>query len=297
VGVHAALAVHPASGHGTAARIADTVAARLRTAVDRLDVLVANSVEESRALMRGAHDAGLDVLVVLGGDGAAHQGVQFCASHDVALGLVPAGTGNDLARALGVPGEPMAAVDALAAALRAGSRRRIDLGRINGGFGTAWFAAVLCAGFDASVNERANRMRWPSGPRRYDLAILAELASFRPRPVVLDLDGELLELDAALVAVGNTPFYGGGIPVCPGAKPDDGLFDVTVIGQATRRTLLGLLPGLRTGKHVNHPAVQTHRARSVRIDGNTWPAYADGEPQGRVPITATCVPDALTVVG
>jgi len=293
MGLHAALAVHPASGHGAAARIADAVADRLRTAVDRLDVLVANSVEESRALMRGAHDSGLDVLIVLGGDGAAHQGVQFCADNDVALGLIPAGTGNDFARALGVPGEPMDAVDALVTALRAGKRRRIDLGRV----GDTWFATVLCAGFDASVNERANRMRWPSGPRRYDLAILAELAAFRSSPLVLDIDGDVLELDATLVAVGNTPFYGGGVPICPDADPADGLFDVTIIGHATRRGLLRMLPGLRTGKHVTHPSVRTLRARSVSLDGNTWPAYADGEPQGRVPATATCVPNALTVVG
>lgn len=293
MGLHAALAVHPASGHGAAARIADAVADRLRTAVDRLDVLVAHSVEESRALARGAHDAGLDVLIVLGGDGAAHQGVQFCADHDVALGLVPAGTGNDFARALGIPGTPMEAVDALVTALRAGKRRRIDLGRV----GDTWFATVLCAGFDASVNERANRMRWPSGPRRYDLAILAELAAFRSRPVVLDVDGDVLELPATLVAVGNTPFYGGGVPICPAADPGDGVFDVTIIGHATRRGLLRMLPGLRTGKHVTHPSVRTLRARSVSLDGNTWPAYADGEPQGRVPITATCVPDALTVIG
>src|SRR5213083_46292 len=128
MGLHAALAVHPDSGHGAAARIADAVADRLRTAVGRLDVLVAHSVDESRALASGAHDAGLDVLIVLGGDGAAHQGVQFCADHDVALGLVPAGTGNDFARALGVPGEPLPAVEALVAALRSGARRRIDLG-------------------------------------------------------------------------------------------------------------------------------------------------------------------------
>lgn len=293
MGLHAALAVHPASGHGAAARIADAVADRLRTAVDRLDVLIAHSVEESRALARGAHDAGLDVLIVLGGDGAAHQGVQFCADHDVALGLVPAGTGNDFARALGVPADPMDAVDSLVSALQAGKRRRIDLGRV----GDTWFATVLCAGFDASVNERANRMRWPSGPRRYDLAILAELAAFRSSPVVLDVDGDVIELAATLVAVGNTPFYGGGVPICPAADPSDGLFDVTIIGHATRRGLLRMLPGLRTGKHVTHPSVRTLRARSVSLDGNTWPAYADGEPQGRVPVTMTCVPDALTVIG
>ncbi|MEW2499558.1 MULTISPECIES: YegS/Rv2252/BmrU family lipid kinase [unclassified Amycolatopsis] len=304
MGLNAALAVHPASGHGAAARIADTVAERLRPAVDRLDVLVATSVDESRALMRSAHADGLDVLIVLGGDGAAHQGVQFCAEHDVALGLVPCGTGNDFARALGTPPDALASADTLAEALRAGTRRRLDLGRIDGGTAAgAWFATVLCSGFDAAVNARANRLRRPSGPRRYDVAILAELAAFRPRPVTLHTDEGTVELDATLVAVGNTPYYGGGVPICPRATPDDGLFDVTVIGAAGRLQLLRLLPGLRTGAHLDHPAVRTLRTRKLSIETGSetgtapgWPAYADGESQGTTPVTATCVPGALTVV-
>jgi diacylglycerol kinase (ATP) len=286
------LAVHPASGHGAAARIADTVAARLREGVERLDVLVANTVAESQALMKQSGAEGLDALVVLGGDGAAHQGVQFCAGTDVALGLVPSGTGNDLARALSVPSDPMAAVDALVTALRAGSRREIDLGQV----GDTWFATVLCSGFDASVNARANRMSWPPGPRRYDLAIVAELAAFRARPVLIRTDVETLELDATLVAVGNTAWYGGGVPICPAATPDDGLFEVTVVGKVTRRELLRILPSLRTGRHVEHPAVRTLKAVEVHLDGNDWPAYADGEPMGALPLTARCVPQALHVL-
>jgi diacylglycerol kinase (ATP) len=292
VGIHAALAVHPASGHGAAARIAGTVAARLRDHVDRLDLLVAATVAESHDLMRRSGAAGLDVLVVLGGDGAAHQGVQFCAGTDVALGLVPSGTGNDLARALGVPADPFAAVDALVTALGTGSRREIDLGQVD----ETWFATVLCSGFDACVNARANRMTWPAGPRRYDLAILAELASFRARPVLVRTDVETLELDATLVAIGNTAWYGGGVPICPAAEPDDGLFDITVVGRVTRRELLRILPSLRTGGHVEHPSVRTLKAREVRLDGNDWPAYADGEPLGGLPLVARCVPRALRVI-
>ncbi|HWD02467.1 MAG TPA: diacylglycerol kinase family protein [Amycolatopsis sp.] len=292
MGVNAALAVHPASGHGAAARVADAVAERLRPAVDRLDVLTATSVAESHALMRSAHAEGLDVLVVLGGDGAAHQGVQFCADHDVALGVVPSGTGNDFARALGSPLAALPAADALASALRAGTRRRLDLGRT----GDTWFATVLCSGFDAAVNARANALRWPSGPRRYDLAVVAELAAFTPRLITLRTDDTVLELDATLVAVGNTPFYGGGVPICPGADPADGLFDVTVIGAAGRLQLLRLLPGLRAGAHLDHPAVRTLRTRTVTIDGPGWPVYADGESQGTTPVTARCVARALTVV-
>ena len=290
-----ALAVHPASGHGAAGRVTGAVSARLRAVVDELTVVSAASVEESRALMLRARDAGLDLVVVLGGDGSAHQGVQFCAEHGVDLAVIPAGTGNDLVRALGGPAEPLAAVEALVAAIGSGARRRLDLGRVGEG---PWFATVLCAGFDSAVNERVNRMRWPHGRRRYDVAIVAELARLRPRELVLDTDSGRVETEAVLVAVGNTAYYGGGIPVCPGADPADGLFDVTVLGRASRVDLLRILPTLRTGKHVDHPAVRTFRAAKAVVGGdNGWVAYADGERLRPLPVAVECVPGALSVVG
>lgn len=293
--MRAALAVHPASGHGAAGRVAGAVAERLRAAVDDLAVVAADTVAESRALMLRARDAGLDLLVVLGGDGSAHQGVQFCAEHDVALAVVPAGTGNDLARALGGPMEPLAAAGAVAAAAAAGVERRLDLGRVAGG---PWFATVLCAGFDSAVNERVNRMRWPHGRRRYDLAIVAEVAALRPRPLLLETEAGPVELEATMVAVGNTHCYGGGIPVCPAADPADGLFDVTAVGRVSRVDLLRMLPTLRGGGHVGHPAVRTLRARRVALGpDNGWIAYADGERMGPLPVSVECVPGALRVVG
>jgi diacylglycerol kinase (ATP) len=297
--MRAAMVVHPASGLGRAGRIADTVAERLRGAVDDLVTVAASTVEESRRLMDRAHAENLDLLVVVGGDGSAHQGVQFCADTGVALAVVPAGTGNDLARTLGAPKDPLEATDALVAAIKAGERAKMDLGRVTGG---PWFAGVLCAGFDSAVNERANRMRWPSGPRRYDLAILAELARLRPGPLAVVEDGERAEHDATQIAVGNIPHYGGGIPICPDADPTDGLFDVTLVGRASRFDLIKMLPGLRTGNHVHNPIVKTSRAREVRLGGhdggaNGWVAYADGERIGPLPVEVSCVPGALTVVG
>ena len=289
------MVVHPASGLGRAGRIADTVADKLRGAVDDLVTVAASTVEESRRLMEQAHGAKLDILVVVGGDGSAHQGVQFCADTGVALGVVPAGTGNDLARTLGAPKDPLAATDALVAAIKSGERTRMDLGRVTGG---PWFAGVLCAGFDSAVNERANRMRWPSGPRRYDLAILAELARLRPGPLTVVQDGTRVEHEATQIAIGNIPHYGGGIPICPDADPTDGQFDITLVGRASRLDLIKMLPGLRTGNHVHNPIVSCSRAREVRLgEANGWVAYADGERIGPLPVEVSCVPDALTVVG
>ncbi|GGM71538.1 sphingosine kinase [Longimycelium tulufanense] len=288
------LLVNPAAATGAAARVAGSVAQRLREGTDQLALRVATSPAETLGLAARAVADGADTVVVLGGDGAAHAAVQACAGTDTALALVPAGTGNDLANALGVPNNPLLAADEVARALREGRRRRIDLGRVSGG---SWFATVLCAGFDSAVNERANALRWPGGPRRYDLAILLELARLRPRPLVVDTGDATVELDATLVAVGNTGCYGGGIPVCPDADPADGLFDVTIVGRVSRSALVRIVPTLRTGRHVEHPAVTTLRVRSLHLGGRTgWVAYADGERQARLPLTVRCEPAALAVV-
>ncbi|MET0136174.1 MAG: YegS/Rv2252/BmrU family lipid kinase [Kibdelosporangium sp.] len=299
-----ALVVCPASGLGTAARVAGSVAARLRAAVDHLDQYVPESPQDTDQTLRRLVDAGTETVVVLGGDGAAHAAVQACAQTETAMAIIPAGTGNDLARALGLPKNPIEATAVVADGLRRELRWQIDLGKVAGdraGGGEvdrgAWFATVLCAGFDSAVNERVNRMRWPRGPRRYDVAIVAELAALKPARLTVRTDTETLELEAISVAAGNTAYYGGGIPVCPAADPTDGWLDVTVVGQAGRRDLIKILPSIRTGAHVHHPAVRTLRARSVGIEADGgWIGYADGERIRPLPLEINCVPRALHIV-
>ncbi|RCW40479.1 diacylglycerol kinase [Halopolyspora algeriensis] len=287
------LLVNPVAGGGSAAKVAGAVVGHLQAVSDVGVVTTADPAATANAAVE-AVAGGADVLAVLGGDGAAHAAVQACAGTSTALAVIPTGTGNDLARALGMPLDPVVAARAVAQAMQQGTQDRIDLGRIAGG---GWFATVLCAGFDASVNARVNRMRWPRGKRRYDLAVLRELLSLHVMPLRIETDGEMIDMEAALVAVGNTTSYGGGIPICPDADPRDGAFDLTVVGEVSRGELLRVLPTLRTGHHVDHPAVQTLRAHSVRLGGdNGWLAHADGEPQARLPLTVRCEPEALRVV-
>ena len=284
--------INPDAGGGLAAKVAGPVADHLR-AVSEVSVATGDAAAMSAAAGAAVAE-GADVLAVLGGDGLAHLALQSCAGTSTALAVLPAGTGNDLARALDVPQNPVAAARAAAEAIDSGERREIDLGRISGG---GWFATVLCAGFDSMVSARANRMRWPRGRRRYDLAILRELLALRPMPLRVETESEVVELDAAWVAVGNTAWYGSGIPICPDADPSDGEFDLTVVGEVTRRDLLRILPTMRSGEHVDHPAVRTLRARSVRLGGeNGWLGYADGEPQVRLPLSVRCEASALRVV-
>ncbi|MGY1812418.1 diacylglycerol/lipid kinase family protein [Blastococcus sp. SYSU D00820] len=288
-----AVLVPPAAGRGRARSVAGAVLDALRGAGLTPRVLPATTRAQAEEQAAAAVASGTGAVVAVGGDGAAHAGLQAVAGTDTPLAVVPAGTGNDLALALGTPPEPVAAARAAAADLTAGTVRAVDAGRT----GERWWATVLCCGFDSAVTDRANRLRWPRGPRRYDVAILAELARLRPRELTLTLDGERRTLPVTLVAVGNTAWYGGGMRVCPGADPADGLLDVTVVGPVGRRELVRTRPRLTAGTHVEHPAVTVHRAARVELAGEGLTTYADGEPVAPLPAGSVCVPGALRVVG
>jgi diacylglycerol kinase (ATP) len=235
----------------------------------------------------------------MGGDGTVHHALQAVAGTDIPLGIVPTGTGNDVAAALGIPASPVLAATAILDALQTGKRSRVDAVRVTGPHleDPRWWMGVLSAGFDSAVNERANRMRWPAGPRRYDLAIFAELLRLRPRTYTLELNGVPFEVDAVLATVGNTSTYGGGMRICPDADPTDGLLDVTVVGPVSRTELVRVKPRLYAGTHLTHPLVTVHRARRVRLSAAGVTAYADGEPLADLPVECTCVPGAVTMLG
>lgn len=260
-------------------------------------LLEAHSADQAEAACHAAVADGVAALVAVGGDGTVHRALQAVAGTPVPFGAVPAGTGNDFAMDTGFPADPLAAVEVIADALRAGRTHPVDLARLTGADGTRrWYGAVLAAGFDAIVNERANRMRWPRGPRRYDLAILVELARLRPRRYKLRLDGEPQEVDAVLVAVGNAPSYGGGMRICPDADLSDGLLDVVVGGRFDRLTLMRVKPSIYQGTHVRHPLVRSYRVREVELAAEGITTYADGERVLDLPVTVTAVPAALRLL-
>jgi diacylglycerol kinase (ATP) len=284
------LLANPTAGRGRAARLIPTVLDRLRADGTEVDLVTGSSAAEAQDLARAAVALSRDGLVALGGDGLVNLAAQVAVESGTPLGIVPAGTGNDAARALGVPlGNPVAAAELV---VRNGTRA-VDVGRVDGRV----FLAVVSSGFDSKVNERANRMTWPRGPVRYKLAMLAELRVFRAVPYEVVLDGELLTTSAMLVAVGNGPSYGGGMRVCPGADLTDGLLDVTILTPLATARFLRMFPTVYTGEHVKDPAVLTRRARTVELRAAGMTAYADGEPVGPLPVTVEAVPGGLTVFG
>jgi len=268
--------------------------------------LIGKDADDLRGQVRHAvRTAGVDALVAVGGDGMVQLTVSEVAGRGTPLGLIPAGTGNDVARALDLPiGDPVAAVDVVLRGLSGSeNRRRIDAVRVTPTGPAAespdeprWFAGVLGAGFDALVNERANQWRRPRGRSRYVLAMLRELPVFRPRTYTLDLDGEPWVSAAMLVAVANSPSYGGGMRVCPDAELDDGLLDVMLVEPLSRARLLTIFPRVYSGTHVTDRRVIIRRARTVTVNAPGIVAYADGERIGSLPLTCEVVAGAVEML-
>ncbi len=291
------LLVNPSSGRGKARRKLPGVVSALGQAFPDADVLVRLSTDyaDARALAsRAVADACEgDALLMMGGDGMTSIGLNAVANSGVPLGVLPAGTGNDFCRGVGLPTKLDAAVSVIAQ----GHVESIDLMSIDGelvdGTQRRWVGSILSTGFDEKVNWRTNHLPVSFGAPSYAYSVLVELARFSPLRYRVEFDGVPRVLDSILIAVGNAGVFGGGMRGCPHADVRDGLLDVTIVHPCSRRKLLRLLPNLFDGSFVKDPAVELLRAREVIIDGDDLFGMADGEDLGRPPFTCRAVPGAL----
>jgi diacylglycerol kinase (ATP) len=220
-------------------------------------------------------------VVVVGGDGSVNRLLPLLRAGGHILGLVPAGSGDDGARALGLRGWP--AARALDHALHAPASG-VDLGEARSEQGSRLFLSSLCAGFDAATAERAARMPRGLGGLRYLAATLAEIARLRLHEVDIEVDGRPLSSGPHLfVSSLNTATYGAGMPVVPAARIDDGQLDLLCAGRFGRAGALAMLPRLLLGRHLGHPRVQTRRFRQLHLRAaRPLPLAADGEPMAAV---------------
>lgn len=278
------VAVNPTSGRGLGSKIAKEVSDYLTLNNKEYKLITGPNPKRLLENLERELD-GAEALVSVGGDGLIHLLLQIAVKNDLPLIPIPAGTGNDFVRTLGWQMNDFHQI--LWAALNE-KPSEMDLGVVDG----EYFGCVLSTGFDSIVNERANKIKWPAGPQRYNLAIALELAKFKPNRYKFILDGEAFERDAMLIAIGNGSSYGGGMKVCPNASFTDGLFDVMILNPISKLEFLRVFPKVYSGEHVSHPEVEVFRVSEVSIESNAI-AYSDGERIGPLPISAQVVPSAL----
>ena len=294
---HWTAVMNPAAGRGRARLRLPAIADALAAVDADVRIHVSADFADARAIAREALDDGRGV-VACGGDGLVSAVAGLAAERDGVVAVVPAGSGNDLARHLGIP---LGDASAAAALLTTGSLARIDLGRAEAADGArSWFTTVANAGFDADANRWANGVEVVGGTPVYVLAVLRTLASYRPRRLRVTVDDERVDTTGWLVAVANTRSYAGGMKIAPQASLVDGALDVCVVGPVSRADFLRTFPKVFDGTHVRHPAVTTLRGHRVTIDmpeaTDDPELWASGERVGRLPARLDAAPGAVRVV-
>lgn len=287
--------VNPTAGGGRAARLVPWLRERLARRPDAR-LVVTRRAGEAEELAGEVPATGVDRVVAVGGDGTVQEVANGVVEGGGAatVGIVPVGSGNDLARSLGLPRDPAAA---WTVAIGRGERA-VDLLLASGGDGRRrWFGSAGGIGFDAQVAAAmATRAGWQRGQVGYLLTTLAELRRFSNRRVEITLDGATLSRQVLFVAIANGEYYGGGMRIAPGAAVDDGRFDLCVVGDVSRLTALRQLANLYRGTHVDHPQVDMHRGSSVEIAGDAATlVHLDGEPFGTLPLRVDLHPGRIIV--
>jgi diacylglycerol kinase (ATP) len=255
---------------------------------------VSRKVSDLAEQARKAAEDGVERLLVAGGDGTMHHAVQGLAGTSCALGVIPLGSGNDLAGTLGIPPDLDAAVDRAVK----GEIRRIDLARA----GETFCVGYAGVGFDSEVTRYANEMKILRGPLIYFYAVIHTLITFVPPRMRVVYDGGEFEGRAMFAVVNNLPRFGGGMRIAPEARIDDGLLDLVIVKEIPKSTLLSVFPRVYGGKHVGHPAVTLVRTRRVEITiDRAMTMYGGGEPllpmEAGVPVVVEVAPGGLAIVG
>ena len=278
------LAANPTSGRGSGAVTTQLISNYLNDRGIRYRLVTGANAIAFQENLRSESNVATRIIAV-GGDGLIHMSLQVAAQRNLPMVCIPAGTGNDFVRTLGwQPDKPL---EPLWAALNK-EPDVIDLGTIDG----EYFGAIASTGFDSLVNERANKMSWPKGPAKYNVAMAMELPKFKPITYKFQIDGREFNREAMLIAIGNGRSYGGGMLVCPDADLTDGKLDLMILNPVSKRDFIRIFPSVYEGKHVEHPQVEIIKASEIVIEAQAI-CYADGERIGPLPATISAVPGAL----
>ena len=282
------LIVNPHAGGGRALRLLPGVEAALRSQGRPFRVVETMSMQHARQLAREACDEG-DIVAAMGGDGIVGAVAGELRDRQGLLAVIPGGRGNDFARKLDIPFDPVEAVKLL----EMGEERSVDLALANG----TVYLGILSAGIDSDVSRIALETRLKLGTFVYTYGVLRAIARWKPAAWKVTIDGESLDYPGYSVAVANSGVFGGGMFLAPDASLEDGKLDVVLIREQSRLRYLRGLPRVFNGSHLKDPAISLHQGREITFEADRpFTAYADGDPIGDLPLTVQVLPGALRVV-
>ena len=284
------LVVNPKAGKGKSNYLSPNLEELLKSNKLPYEVINKSTYEETMFDFHQRIKSGnFERVIAIGGDGLVNLCLQEIAESDIALAVVPAGTGNDFARAVGAYKK---SVEEIFNAIRSQDPTAIDLGLVTGDFGRRWYVQVLSTGFDALVNNLANKITWPKGQIKYTLATIFTLARFKPIKYELIIDDKKFNQNLMLLSVANGETYGGGMRICPNASNSDGIFDILLVHPVSKIVLLTIFPKVFAGKHIPHPRIEIFHGKEVKILADAT-AFADGEFISKLPIEIKNVQNAL----
>lgn len=283
---------NPTAGDGKAGRLIGRVHAILDEIGVEHEIRVSGSAEDLEELARAAGERG-GIVAVLGGDGSVNLVVNGLFGTGGVLAVLPAGTGDDFAKAIGA-----GKLDRATRLLADPKTADVDLIEVTAGVEERRYINVAGTGFDSAVEEVASAMRRRLGPRgHYALATVKTLSRFVPAMFHVELDGASLDVDAMLVVIGNSVAYGGGMKVLPQASIVDGELDVCIVSAMSKAAFIRAFPKVYVGKHSTHPNVTMLKGRNLKIEANRrMLVFADGERVGSLPAVFTVLPKAMPVV-
>ncbi|MCX7024562.1 MAG: diacylglycerol kinase family lipid kinase [Spirochaetes bacterium] len=283
---------NPRSGKGKGRKRLPLVEANLRSRSVPFETMTTTGPGDATAFATAACGAGCEVIVVLGGDGTLFEVVNgiMATERRPKVAQIPVGTGNSFIKDLGID-----TFEQGLAALDRGVTRKVDLGKGSSTGHDFWFINLTGAGFVARAARTASFFKM-FGDFSYTIAVLLELPGLKSRRLDIVADGVSTSRDAVFIEICNSRKTGGEMIMAPGAKVDDGLFDVVIAKAMNRRTLLSLLPTIFTGKHVGSPYVEIFTCRKIeaRFDG-AEPVTPDGELLGTTPLTTEVHPGAIEI--
>jgi len=234
---------------------------------------------------------GFSNFIAVGGDGTIHYMANVLAGTDKKIGVIPAGSGNDIAACLGIDSD----IKKCCQIINRGKTKKIDTGLINDRY---YYLCIAGSGFDSQVNYLANNTRLPlKGPARYNYAVYKNLITFKPGKFFINYGADKKEVYGMMIAVSNMSSYGGGMRITPDASPEDGLFDVCIIKKMSKIHFIQTFPKVYEGKHTTDSHVEIFKTSSIKIDSEYhFSIFADGEYICKLPATFKIIPGNLNFI-